>query len=162
MLDNKVVIYDTIVVMNAERLYDVIRHVRPVHQLSAQVVASALEPTGMTVPMRAVLERLADDGARTVPQIARELWITRQGVQKIVDEAKARGFVVSRKNPQHKRSHLIELTPAGRSAYESLHADELARLDEIAEGLDPADVEAAVRVMSHLTQSLRAMQHSTD
>lgn len=144
--------------MSGERLYEVLRYVRPVHQYSAHVVAAALEPRGITMPMRAVLERLHDAGPLTVPQIARSLWITRQGVQKLVDAAKALDLLTVQENPHHKRSHLIALTGHGRESYDQLHHEELAQLEHLAIDLDPNDVEAAIRVMGHLTRSLRAMQ----
>lgn len=138
-------------------LYEVLRHIRPVHQYSARAVATTSAPRGISMPMRAVLERLDDAGPQTVPQVARSLWITRQGVQRFVDEAKALGFVTARPNPGHKRSHLIDLTDAGRAAYRGLHADELATLDRIAAGLDPDDIAACVRVLAHLTRELRGI-----
>lgn len=144
--------------MKSERLYEVLRHVRPLHQYSAHVVAAALEPAGISMPMRAVLERLADAGPLTVPQIARSLWIARQGVQKIVDEAKTLELVGARPNPQHKRSYLIELTERGHAVYDRIRADELVRLESLATGLDPSDIDAAIRVLGHLTRELRTMQ----
>ncbi|WP_157087188.1 MarR family winged helix-turn-helix transcriptional regulator [Piscicoccus intestinalis] len=141
----------------AERLYEVLRHIRPVHQYSAHAVTDALRDRNVTMPMRAVLERLRDAGPQTVPQIGRSLWITRQGIQAIVDEARHLGYVETRPNPQHRRSHLVALTDSGRAAFDALHAAELTRLDAIAARLDPADIEACVRVLARLTDGLRAM-----
>ncbi|MFC7403808.1 MarR family winged helix-turn-helix transcriptional regulator [Georgenia alba] len=141
---------------SGERLYDAVRYIRPVHQYSAQVVTEALAGSELTMPMRAVLERLHDVGPQTVPQIARWLWVTRQGVQRLVDDAKRLGHVETRPNPEHRRSHLVVLTEAGRRAYERVHEDELQVLDRIASGLTPGDVDACVRVLSHLTEELRA------
>lgn len=138
------------------RLYDVLRRIRPVHELSARAVSDGLADTDLTVPMRAVLERLHDDGPQPVPAIARSLFVTRQGVQALVDEAKRLGYVETRPNPSHRRSHLIVLTEAGHTAYESVHAAELVRLDRLATDLDPDDVEACVRVLDHLVRGLAA------
>lgn len=139
------------------RLYEVLRHVRPVHQYSARAVATALLERDITMPMRAVLERLHDVGPQTVPQIGRALWITRQGIQAIVDEAKELGHVELQGNPDHRRSRLVVLTDGGRAAYDAVHGDELVRLDRIARDLDPDDIEACVRVLSCLTRELRAV-----
>lgn len=137
-------------------LYDVLRRIRPVHELSARAVGAALADQDITVPMRAVLERLHDDGPQPVPAIARSLFVTRQGVQALVDEAKRLGYVETRPNPTHRRSHLIGLTAAGHTAYASLHDAELARLDRLAADLDPADIDACVRVLDHLVRGLTA------
>ena len=137
-------------------LYDVLRRIRPVHELSSRAVTQALSGHDLSTPLRAVLERVLEDGPQPVPAIARSLFVTRQGVQTLVDEGRALGYLESRPNPTHRRSHLIALTPAGRTAYESIHAAELARLDALAAGLSPDDVDACVRVLDHLVRGLSA------
>lgn len=127
------------------------------HQLSARVVAAGLAHRDVSMPLRAVIEHVHDAGPRTVPQIARALWITRQGVQRLVDEGKELGYLEARTNPEHRRSHLIATTGAGRAVYESLHDEELTRLDRIAAGLDAGDIDACVRVLAHLVQELGAL-----
>ena len=143
--------------MTGADLYQVLRRVRPVHDLSARVVTETLQDNELTMPMRAVLERLHDVGDQTVPQLARWLSASRQGVQVVVDEAKRLGHLESRANPEHRRSHLITLTAQGRTAFESLHADELERLDAVADGLEPADIRTCVRVLDQLVAGLESM-----
>ncbi len=138
----------------AEDLYEVLRHVRPLHQYSAKAVADALADHDVTMPMRAVLERLAD-GAQTVPQVARALWLPRQVVQRLADAAAALGYVRYVANPAHRRSKLAELTDAGRQVFAEIHASELADLRELADRLDPEDMRACVRVISALTTHTR-------
>ena len=141
----------------AEQLYDVLRHVRPLHQYAAKVVADAQAASRVSMPMRAVLERLAADGPQPVPQIARSLWLSRQFVQRLVDEAVELGLVELRRNPAHRRSRLIALTEAGERAFAEIHAAELDRLARIAEDLDPAAISAARQVVAHLTAQLREL-----
>jgi len=81
-----------VVVMSGEYIYAVLRRIRPVHELSARAVTAALAGSDITMPMRAVLEQLYDAGPLTVPAIARRLFVTRQGVQVLVDEAKRLGY----------------------------------------------------------------------
>jgi DNA-binding MarR family transcriptional regulator len=138
----------------AEGLYEVLRHVRPLHQYSAKAVADALAERDVTMPMRAVLERLAD-GAQTVPQVARALWLPRQVVQRLTDAAARLGYVTYTDNPAHRRSRLAELTGAGRRVFAEIHDDELASLRSLAGALDPADIAAAVRVIAALTAHAR-------
>lgn len=142
--------------MGAE-LYEVFRHIRPVQQLSARVVTAGLANRDVSMPVRAVIEHVHHAGPQTVPQIARALWITRQGVQRLVDESKALGYLEARPNPEHKRSHLIAITEAGRAVYDSLHDEELTRLNGIAAGLDADDINACVRVLAHLVHELGAL-----
>jgi DNA-binding MarR family transcriptional regulator len=147
----------------AAQLYEVLRHVRPLHQYSAKVVAGALAERDVSMPMRAVLERLAD-GPQTVPQVARSLWLPRQVVQRLADAAAALGYLRFAANPAHKRSRLAELTEAGRGAFAEIHDEELADLSSLAARLDPQDIEAAVRVIAALTAHAReqAQRHRDD
>ena len=138
----------------AEGLYEVLRHVRPLHQWSAKAVADALAEHEVSMPMRAVLERLMD-GAQTVPQVARSLWLPRQVVQRLADAAVALGYLRFVVNPAHRRSRLAELTPAGRRVFGEIHERELGELGELADRLDPRDIAAAVRVISALTAHTR-------
>jgi DNA-binding MarR family transcriptional regulator len=138
----------------SEGLYEVLRHVRPLHQYSAKAVADSLAERDVTMPMRAVLERLAD-GSQTVPQVARSLWLPRQVVQRLADSAAELGYVRFVANPAHRRSKLAELTDAGRRVFAEIHDAELADLRVLADRLDPADIAACVRVISALTAHTR-------
>ena len=138
----------------AERLYEILRHVRPLHQHSAKVVADSLAEHDVTMPMRAVLEQLGD-GPRTVPQVARSLFLPRQVVQRLTDAAAALGYVRFVANPAHRRSKLAELTDRGRAVFAEIHDRELAELGGLADRLDPGDIAAAVRVISALTAHTR-------
>jgi DNA-binding MarR family transcriptional regulator len=106
--------------------------------------------------IRAVLERLDDQGPQTVPQIAAWLDVSRQAVQRVVDDAHALGYVDVRVNPTHRRSHLIALTPGGRDAFQRLHADELATLEMVAAEIDRTDLLTCARVLEHLVDALAA------
>jgi len=139
---------------SAEGLYEVLRHVRPLHQWSAKVVADALAEHEVSMPMRAVLEQLVD-GPRTVPQVARSLWLPRQVVQRLADAAARLGYLRFVDNPAHRRSRLAGLTPDGRRVFGEIHERELRQLRELADRLDPGDIAAAVRVISALTDHTR-------
>lgn len=138
-------------------LYAVLQRIRPVHELSAKAVADGLAGTDLTVPLRAVLERLHSGGPQTVPTIARSLYVTRQGVQTLVDRARELGLVETRANPEHRRSHLVALTDRGQRAFTTLHEAELARLRPLAQGLAADDIAAAVRVLDHLVTGLEQL-----
>lgn len=143
---------------SSDDLYAVLQRIRPVHELSAEAVAVGLAGTEVSVPLRAVLERVHTTGPQTVPAIARSLYVTRQGVQTLVDRAKELGLVEARPNPEHRRSHLISLTEQGQRQFTELHGAELERLAGLAEELDPADVEACVRVLDRLVSGLEEMK----
>ena len=134
--------------------YEVLRHVRPLHLQAARAVSATLRGQRMTMGIRAVLERLADQGPQTVPQIAAWLDVSRQAVQRVVDDARALGYVDVRENPTHRRSHLIVLTDRGRDEFPRLHAQETRTLGEIAADIDPADLLTCAAVPERLTSAL--------
>ncbi len=55
----------------------------------------------------------------TVAQIARNMGLSRQAVQRVTNEMSATGLVELHDNPQHRRARLVMLTEAGEAAYEA-------------------------------------------
>lgn len=77
-----------------------------------EVIASEL---GISAARWQVLASLArTNGPMTVPQLARDLDVTRQGAQKQVDQLALQGLVVLEDNPAHQRSSQVRLTSAGK------------------------------------------------
>jgi len=140
---------------HGQAAYDVLRHVRPLHLQAARAVTEALRDEPLTMAVRALLERLDEQGPQTVPQIAAWLDVTRQAVQRVVDDARLLGYVEVRANPVHRRSHLIDLTSSGRDAFQHLHADEIATLANVAAGIDCDDLRTCAHVLERLTDAIR-------
>jgi DNA-binding MarR family transcriptional regulator len=138
-----------------QTLYDVIRHVRPLHRYLAQVVEDGLAGTGLSVGARAVIERLAEHGPETVPQIARALLLPRQPVQRVVDAALGAGLLERETNPSHRRSVLLSLAPEGFAAFTAVKRREELALREACAGLSQAEVDACLRVIEQVTAHFR-------
>ncbi|MEV6551133.1 MarR family transcriptional regulator [Streptomyces sp. NPDC051597] len=107
-------------------------------------------PPGLSVGVRAVLALLHEHGPMTVPHMGREQSISRQFVQRMVNDAATDGLVEAVPNPAHARSSLIRLTGAGHTTIEGVLAREHALLREAADDLTVADVDACVRVLSRM------------
>ena len=137
--------------------YRVLGAVRPLYQASARAVADALEGTGLTVPLRAVLELLLSTGPATVPQVAREFGVTRQSVQVLVDAGLARDLLELQENPRHRRSPLVAVTELGRRTFADLHRQEIANLDRVTADLDPDELALCARVLTTLTERVRRL-----
>ncbi|GGT23652.1 MarR family winged helix-turn-helix transcriptional regulator [Streptomyces chromofuscus] len=105
---------------------------------------------GLSVGVRAVLDLLHKHGPMTVPQMGRAQAISRQFVQRMVNDAAARGLVESIPNPAHQRSSLIRLTAQGRAAITAVVAREHTVLREVGGELTDADVRACVRVLGEM------------
>ena len=138
-----------------EAAYAVLRHVRPLHQYSARAVSDLLEGTDISLPLRAILVLLLDGGPQTVPDLGRELLVTRQGVQKVVDDGVRLGHLELRDNPAHARSRLVALTDRGRGVLADLQRAEAANLEAATTGIDPEDLARCAEVLARLTEGVR-------
>lgn len=136
------------------RLADVYLLVGPLYRRVLRKVELGEEIEGIGVGVRAVLDMLRLSGPMTVPQMGRAQALSRQFVQRMVNDAAARGFVEAVPNPAHRRSWLIELTAAGRAAIEAVIAREHGLLGQVGGDLTQADVDACVKVLSRMLDRL--------
>jgi DNA-binding MarR family transcriptional regulator len=116
-------------------------------------VENNLEGSGISVPMRGMMERLLHVGPQTVPQLAQALLIPRQFAQQIANELRDADLVEQAINRAHKRSWLIRLTQEGQESFERVRAQELAVIKRAAVGLSSDDIDACLRVLAHLTEA---------
>lgn len=93
------------------------------------------------------------DGPRTVPQVARRLGLVRQSVQRTADHLASMSLVTFAPNPDHRRSTLVELTAAGRTALDKINAAAKAFHNDIAAQVD-------VRTLVQAERFLRKMCHT--
>lgn len=99
---------------------------------------------------RAILQGLVEFGPLTVPAIARLRGTSRQAVQPLVDQLAAEGLVRLVDNPRHRRSRLVEITPAGADLVEALLGREEPALADIARRLDAGEVAVARSLLARL------------
>ena len=135
--------------------YQVLAQVRPLYQAAEQAVAGALRGTGLTVPLRAVLELVLRRGPMTVPEVAREFGVTRQSVQALVDSGADLGVLAFEDNPRHRRSRNVAVTAHGEETFAAVHRRELANLDRVTGDLDAEDLARCARVLAALTDRIR-------
>jgi DNA-binding MarR family transcriptional regulator len=130
--------------------------------LYRQTVRSLEASAGLAVGVRAVLDLLRVRSALTVPRIAEILGLSRQFVQRCVNEAEEEGWVTLRSNPAHQRSSLVVLTERGRERVATVRASEAQALVPVAEALSADDVAACVRVLTRLLDLVRIPPDPTD
>lgn len=138
----------------ARRLTEVYDLVGPVYRRAQRLVEHGLAPDGLSVGVRAVLALLHRNGPMTVPQMGRAQAISRQFVQRMVNDAAAGGLVESAPNPAHRRSSLIRLTPEGRSVIGAVLAREHRALREVGGELTDRDVTGCLRVLGAMLTGL--------
>ncbi|MFB7185060.1 MarR family winged helix-turn-helix transcriptional regulator [Streptomyces sp. NPDC056230] len=134
----------------ARRLTEVFALVGPLYRRVQRTVEEAAPIEGLSVGVRAVLDLLREHGPMTVPQMGRAQALSRQFVQRMVNDAAAGQLVEIVPNPAHQRSSLIRLTDGGRAAIEAALAREQDLLRRVDGNLTDADVTACVRVLSRM------------
>lgn len=118
---------------------------------------------GLTSARWQVLGALALEGRPlTVAQIGRRMGLTRQAVQRLVTELSGDGLLVQTDNPDHKRARLVALSARGETLYARAEARQQAWVRPLAQGLDPAGVEAAARLLRGLDERLRSGEAAAD
>ncbi|MFD0401479.1 MarR family winged helix-turn-helix transcriptional regulator [Kitasatospora sp. NPDC127121] len=136
----------------AHRLMDVFDLVGPLYRRVLRTVELAAPIEGLSVGVRAVLLLLAEHGPMTVPQMARAQALSRQFVQRMVNDAAALDLVEITPNPAHQRSSLIRLTGHGRAAVSAASAREHALLRQVGGELTDADLTACVHVLTQMLE----------
>lgn len=112
-----------------------------------------VRPIGLTAAWWQVLGAL---GYSPVPlpvaHIARNMGLTRQAVQRIVDLLIERGFACFQTNPHHQRAKLVMLTPAGRVALDSAEATEAPINRSIVNRIGAERIAIAIAVLSEMNE----------
>ena len=89
-----------------------------------------------------------------VAWLARSMGLNRQGVQRVVNELEAEGFVKFRPNPHHRRAHLVVLTKKGEAAYAAADRRQIPWVNALARGLRVDDINRATAVIAAVRQRL--------
>jgi DNA-binding MarR family transcriptional regulator len=112
---------------------------------------------GLTSARWQVLGAIAREPApEPVSRLARSIGLQRQGVQRIVNELAAEGFVKFADNPHHRRAQLVLLTPKGRNAYARAMEKREPWVRALAEGLSEDRISGALDALRHLRARLEA------
>jgi DNA-binding MarR family transcriptional regulator len=93
-----------------------------------------------------------------VARLARSMGLNRQGVQRIVGELVAEGFVELKDNPHHRSAKLVVMTAKGAQAYDAALRVQAPWVNMLGTGLDPKGIRDASRVLDELR---RRLEHSS-
>lgn len=114
-----------------------------------------IEDLGITAARWMVLAGIAKEPApEPVARLARNLGLSRQNVQRIVNELVTDRLVRLDENPHHKRAKLVILTPRGRRVYEDAERRQTPWINILAAGLTADEIAAASRVLRTLRTRL--------
>jgi DNA-binding MarR family transcriptional regulator len=118
--------------------------------ITDQMAASA----GQTAARMRILLALRP-GPRTVSQIARDVGLRRQSVQRLTDLLVDQGVARYQVNPNHKRARLVTLTESGAEALGDLLAARLDWAQSVTHGLAPERLDSATELLKMLGHRLR-------
>ena len=122
---------------------------------SASQVCWLTMPVGLTAARWQVLSTVARAShPETVANIGRIMGMTRQGVQRIVNELVASDLVRMAPNPHHKRASLVCLTYAGTAAFQAITARQVPWANALAAHLAADKIDEARTLMTTLTELL--------
>ncbi|KRA24914.1 hypothetical protein ASD65_11100 [Microbacterium sp. Root61] len=144
------------------------RETRPIDELIFEIFRvndrlivvgdATVKDFGLTSARWLVLGAVAlSESPLPVSQIARNMGLSRQAVQRLANEMSAAGLVELRENPKHRRARLVVLTDAGRVSYETAlerwRAEWTGPMEEILSDTDIAEVMRLLRRLRGLLQS---------
>jgi DNA-binding MarR family transcriptional regulator len=89
-----------------------------------------------------------------VAQIARNMGLARQNVQRLSDVLQKEGFIAYTPNPDHQRAKLVCLTDKGRRGINELTGRQATWANLIASGARPADIQTALSLLKKLRSRL--------
>lgn len=112
------------------------------------------ETRGLTTGLRGLLLSLDEFGPTTASRLADMRPVSRQAIHKIAEQLIARGLVDQIENPRDKRAPLLVLTSKGRGVLQRLRASEEPQITHLFQGVEQADIEAAVRVLETLSERM--------
>lgn len=93
-------------------------------------------------------------GLETVPRLARDMGLTRQSVQRVVNEMVADGMLKFEENPHHKRSKFVRMTAKGENVFSAALEIQIPYVRELSEGISKKRLIDAKHVLEHIRQRL--------
>jgi DNA-binding MarR family transcriptional regulator len=93
-----------------------------------------------------------------VANLAREMGLTRQAVQRVADELEAEGFVAYKTNPHHRRAKLVVLTERGTRVFQAAAKRQVPWINALVEGISLRDIRCALKVARALDEKLNATE----
>jgi len=147
---------------DAGRSDAVTRIILHVFRLNGRLLAAGdrlVEDLRLTSARWQVLGAIAlSDTPQSVANIARDMGLTRQAVQRTANELVANGLLEFAPNPHHERAQLVVLTKKGAAAHQAAMARQVPWANTLGAGLRDKDLATAQHVLSVLTERLETAE----
>ncbi len=110
---------------------------------------------GLTSARWQVLSAIARaDRPEPVANIARNMGLTRQAVQRVATDLEKLGMIRFGPNPHHKRAFLMHITEMGGGAFDAISKKQAPWVNALANDIDRKDLVATFRTLRKLTEKL--------
>jgi DNA-binding MarR family transcriptional regulator len=103
---------------------------------------------------------VAATGQLTVPQIARRLGVSRQNVQRVVNDLVAEGQATYGPNPDHKASPLVTLTNTGARSLERINAAVVRDHERLLLQFSERDVDRLRGLLGRFTTAIKDLSQT--
>ena len=113
------------------------------------------KPLGLTSSRWQVLGAI-EERPLPVAQIARNMGLARQNVQRLADVLQEEGFAAYSPNPDHQRAKLVCLTPKGQRTVRQLAGRQALWANRVASAAAAADIQTALTLVKKLRSRLEA------
>ncbi len=88
----------------------------------------------------------------TVAQIGRRMGLSRQGVQRIVNELVKLGMLELESNLDHKRAPLVAVSRKGQTAIRKINAAQAVWVNDLSEGMSERTITQALKLLRTLRE----------
>jgi DNA-binding MarR family transcriptional regulator len=139
--------------LSAETFDQFASEVNTLNNLLRKHVAELHKADSLASAELSVLEILAREGSKTVPQIGHLRHTSRQNIQVTVNRLKSVGWIDLAPNPSHKRSDLVRLTVEGQKIFEQA-AQRKGRFGAKSTAISEEDVRSTTEFLRKLRQAL--------
>jgi DNA-binding MarR family transcriptional regulator len=109
---------------------------------------------GVSVSQCYVLETLQHAGALTMNELALRIHLTVSTLTRVVDQLVAKRLVTRREDQRDRRYRLVDLTPGGRSVFESSWKSVFESEKAILEGFPAGQRESLIRLLRELNEAV--------
>lgn len=135
----------------AEAMFDILSEMLPVYARIKAIGTRDWTGSGPHPGVRfSFLRLLKIEGPMTVPQVARSRGVARQQIQKLANTLADEGLIEFVNNPEHRRSKLLCLLPAGEEVLTDGEKDVKDIAKGLSVGMDPGELATTAQVLSDL------------
>lgn len=96
---------------------------------------------------------------QTAAQIARQLGLARQSVQRVAEVLEREGLILGTDHPNDRRTRLLSLTPQGKDVLSAIYSRQLAWSHELLTRLDAEQLTVVTGALQDIARVLKADTH---